>query len=127
MALALGILLVIGYWSFYPYKPLTINTPEASVENKKLKVGEFLHYKIDYCKNYDISARLDRAFIDGVIYSMPSTNANNPIGCAINNIYMEVPNLPTGTYKLKIEYRYEVNPIRTVYYQVYTEDFQIVK
>ena len=99
------------------------------VENKKVKAGENLVYFLPYCKYMNINPTISKFFVDGLIYTAPpSLGLNHPTGCGNDRIEMEVAKgLPAGTIKVKIVFRYQVNPIRSIDVTADTEQFTIVK
>lgn len=125
--IAFLILFIVGFWLLYPYKTISFNTNESKVLTPEVKKGGLLNHTIDFCKYTNLSADLTRSFIDGVIYTTPTIKTSNPKGCRTNNLYIEIPNLPPGQYKLKIEMSYKVNPVRTIKSEIYTESFMIVE
>jgi hypothetical protein len=99
------------------------------IENKIIKSGENLEYKVCYCKYTELRPTITRTFVDGIIFAMPSNlGINNPIGCGTNLIEIQIPiSLPAGKYRLETAYRYQVNPIRTIDVFTTTEQFEVIK
>lgn len=124
-------LIMIGtvvYWYTAPYKPLILNTMPLPVYNKTVKTGGVLVYKLDYCKSNNFPVKINRKFMDGIIYSVPEIQAQNEPGCRIMNIGVEIPhNLPIGKYILNINYTYQVNPLRIVTVETHTEEFEVIE
>ena len=118
-------LMIWLYWSLYPYKTLVINKPIKTTE-LVYKPEDVLTYTLDYCKYTNKEASISRSFIDGVILTMPLIKANNQKGCRVSNISLIVPNLPSGKYKLRNDYFYQVNPIRTEVVQEFSNFFEVV-
>jgi hypothetical protein len=125
---AIGLIIVGGFWSLYPYNLIDFDTNVFPVTNKTVKQGGVLSYQVDYCKHTKLGAEVSRSFIDGIIYSTPITNVNNNIGCHSNIVFVEVPeNLPVGDYTLRIVFKYHINPIRTIELIKDTEQFSVVR
>ena len=124
---AFVVMFVIGFWLMYPYNPLVIKSNYLPTDKVSYRAGESLSYTLDYCKNVDKTVLVSRAFIDGVVYSLPDITANNTVGCNKVRIWMIVPNLPDGTYKIKISYTYQLNPLREITITTYTNEFQVIK
>ena len=113
---------------FYPYH-INIFTSPYPIENKVVRSGEYLKYKVSYCKFFKNIPTVSKYFVDGIIYSIPQElSLDNPIGCHTNNIQLYVPRgLPPGNYLVKTVYAYQVNPIRNIKVVTETERFDIVK
>jgi len=122
IALALAIILLITFWSVYPYETIVVNG--TNVINRVVKQDETLQYTLDYCKYTERDVLISRRFVDGIIFSVPDVTASNPEGCRKSLIGIEIPTtLPPGTYYLDIIYAYKVNPIRTMATHSRTELF----
>jgi hypothetical protein len=124
LGIAFVFLLTCIFWLVWPYKPAVIN--RAIVLDSQVQAGGFLEYQIDYCKYMDLTAEANRAFINGVIFTVPAVITNNPTGCHVNTHQISVPSeLPSGTYSLKTVWTYQVNPIRKVTVTYTTAPFKI--
>ena len=122
------LVLVFLFWLLYPYKTITFNTPEHSVETKIVKSGGYLVYDVSYCKYTNVVPTITRYFVDGITYLV----SNNEVaikkekGCGVNKVQVYVPKgLPKGDYKFQVIFHYKVNPIRTIDVVSYTESFTI--
>ena len=94
---ALGMLLLVLYWSLYPYNPLTINKSPLAVSKSVVKAGDGLVYTLDYCKNDDLPVTITNEFVDGIVFTTQDLSASNKKGCNIINVLIEVPkSLPSG-------------------------------
>lgn len=126
LLIAVGLVVLLSFWSSYPYKTLQINKEPLQVITKEVKNEETLIYVLDYCKYMEGKVSINRKFIDGVVYSMPIVEANNATGCKVMTVGIEIPkNLPKGTYFLEISYTYKVNPIRDITATTKTESFLV--
>jgi len=94
----LGMLLIF-YWYVFPYKTFVFNG-DLETTKKVYKQGDILVYKFNHCQLIDKEVQVDKKFIDGVIYSIPTSYANHHTGCKVLVITMKVPHIPTGTYRL---------------------------
>lgn len=125
---ALGLMSVLLFWYFYPYKIAEFRNLPFPVlnENAEVKRGERLRYLIEYCKYTDISPMLTKYFIDGVIYETPKVPSVVPEGCGqiVSDVYVSKA-IPAGQYSLKIIAEYKVNPIRTIQFINYTQPFTV--
>lgn len=120
------LVLLVAYWLLHPFKTITINTNILPTDKMEYTAGETLIYTLDYCKYIKNPVSISRAFIDGVVYSMPDITASNPCGCNVMKISVQVPNLPSGVYKMKVSYTYHINPLRDITTTVYTNAFKIL-
>ena len=119
---------LIIFWLSYPYKPVEFKDGPFKVKTLEVKVGGHVEYEVNVCKNVDYGGKISRTFIDGVIYTTPDIETNMEKGCSDRIISVYIPRaLPEGTYTIKTNYHYQVNPIRTVDVVTYTEQFKIVK
>lgn len=124
IAAAITLVGLITLWSVYPYKPLKIKS--ISVMTREVSRGEVFIYELDYCKTGNHQVQISRRFVDGVVYSVPEIYTINPKGCKVSNIGLLIPeSLPSGEYRLEINYSYKVNPIRTVTVSAITGVFLI--
>jgi hypothetical protein len=122
-------MVVLGYWLFAPYKPIVFNNLPMKVANKVVKVGTPLIYTSDFCKYDTLIPLASKSFVDDIIYNTPAeVVVAKPKGCNVLTFQTLVPEtLPPDDYVLKITYKYQVNPIRTVDVLVETEQFQVIK
>ena len=125
---ALGLLLLAGYWLFYPYKTTEFKSSVLRVESQTVKAGEDLVYYVDYCKYTDVLPEISKTFVDGIIYVAPPSISSTKKGCGTNKIQVAVPkNLPAGVYHLNLTYRYKMNPVREIDINIETEKFTVIK
>ena len=124
--LLLGILL---YWSVVPFRPI-LEIPNNKMyvvnPNNEVKAGEnlLLHYK--YCKRGDGVGLITRYLQDNQIITLPDLNSKQPGGCGEATIPVMIPtNTPTDTYTFHAQVTYKVSPIKTVSYDLWTDEFTI--
>ena len=128
IVVAFGLVILITFWLIYPYKILTFTEGNGTFIETTIKRGEFLQMRQHSCKTMDITSTINRQFVDGIIYQVPTINANRPIGCTQNIEYIFVSEaLPYGEYYINTVITFHPNPLRTVSYTVKTEKFTIVK
>lgn len=121
-----GLLILIGYWLNYPYKPIEFKS--MKILTPIVKQGGILKYDVDYCKYMALSAEVTRTFNNGIIYATPTTISNNPTGCHVVTIFVIIPpELPATKYTITMRYEYQVNPLRKVEYKVTSDVFQIIQ
>jgi len=122
----LGLLM---YWSILPFKPiLEIPNNKMFVINKgnTVNAGEnlLLHYK--YCKRGDGLGLITRYLQDNQVITLPDVNSKQPGGCGEATIPVMIPsNTPTDTYTFHATVTYKVSPIKTVSYDLWTDEFTI--
>lgn len=127
---AMALILLTGFWMLYPYNIIQFDETSFDVQNTnhQVKQGEELIYNTSYCKNMAIGTVVTRSFVDGLVYTLPDVDSNRETGCHNVNTYVMVPKaLPAGKYKLKILYRFKINPIRTIDMIRFTEPFEVIK
>ena len=128
MGFSLLIFGLVLFWLFYPYKILVFNTPVFSVVTKTVKQGGTLKYISNYCKYVDMTARVNRVFVNDILYSTPEMTSSRETGCHIITIAVSIPReLPVGTYHLENLYEYQVNPIRKIIIEEHTENFTVTE
>lgn len=126
-AIIVFIWFIFMFWWIYPYKTSTQIQP-YKVLNKEVKQGELLYYEMEYCKYTDTVPTVQRQFIDGIIYSIPTDSAQLKEGCGklVNSI--KIPNsLPVGAYYIHATVVYKMNPIRTITNEYVTEKFTVIR
>ena len=116
------------YWSFYPYNPLVVEEP-IEIVTHEVNAGEYVTYRITYCKNMDLPVTISRRFVDGLVFTIPQfTTYLNDTGCRTQDIFIEIPEkLPAGEYNLNTDFIYQVNPIRKIKVNAESEKFTVIK
>lgn len=128
--LAMGLMLLFGYWLLYPYNPVEFKSKIYLVlnENKTVEQGGVLKYEVDYCKNSNISPFVNKRYVDGLIYDTPQSRGVVYPGCRKQVVDNIVPdNLAPGEYFMQVIIDYPVNPIRTITYNNATEKFTVTE
>jgi len=119
---------LITFWLVFPYKVLVLNSTPFPVSEKRVRPGETLAYTVDYCKYMNIEVFISRTFNDQINFGVPGIINNREKGCHKVNFEIQIPKtLPSSTYTLDLVYRYKVNPLRTIEYNVKTEPFEVIK
>jgi len=125
---AIGITILVSFWYFYPYNIITFNTKKFSVQNKNVKQNEYLIYKSEYCKHMPLISQTSRSFVNGIIYTTPSTMTDRETGCHTVNVQVHVPpELPPGKYYLSVLYQYKVNPVRIITIKRISDQFTVLE
>ena len=109
-----------------PTPVLTIRIPPL-VTTLHVHSGDLLQYDLDYCKHTDVDAEVHYSWSDGVSYPMPGmTMRGLQLGCHIAREAIEVPNIPSGVYKLEIVRVYNPTPLRRVEVKSVSNQFEVI-
>ena len=120
--------IVIGIWSFYPDKILTVNDPNnVQVDKEVYQTGERITYTVDYCKSRRLPSILSASLVDGVRINYDAANSNFDAGCHVTDVSdLTIPSfVATGVYHLEITAEYQINPIRKSFVTFRTVDFRV--
>lgn len=121
----------VSYLLFWPVKILVYANHPFTVlnDNKTVKAGDILIYEVDYCKYKNVSAMIDKQFINDVILETPDLEGNLTVGCfQKTSMTTLVPIIaPPGKYHLNIIATYRVNSLRTEVITHETEEFTVIK
>ena len=125
--MATSLWLLITFWLWFPYEPITINS--ITIKNiGEIYAGEDMYYDSDYTKvkTYPV-VKVTRQLIDGsVIVLAPSQGSLLPIGDRIVRVKVQIPGYVTeGKYILHLQAEYRVNPLRTVSVSATSDEFLI--
>ena len=127
-----SIVLLAVYWLTVPYSLFTYTTSPMKVLTPSVKIGGDMIYVADYCKyTTKIPTSIKRQLVGGYAYDLPvSTSSNFPQGCG--KIEVAIPlylpsSIKPGKYRIKVTGEYQANPLRTWNYEVYTEEFNLIK
>jgi hypothetical protein len=127
IATALTIMLLIIFWSFYPYKIVEFKDDVFPVITKEVKPGGQLLYRSRACKTMDFDSTVTRAFQDEIVFPLAEQTSHRLVGCSDQTIAINVPlTLVPDTYVLKTNFTYKPNPIRTITITKYTESFVVI-
>lgn len=120
---------LLGYWLLYPYKVIEYKNLPHKVDKSVYKPGEQIILNVDFCRYLPIVPTINRSFTDGIIYNLHgSVSPTNEVGCFERKVIINVPStLPSGEYHITSNYRFKVNPIRTIEITTVTENFKVIK
>lgn len=123
---ALALMFLCIYWMVYPYKTTEFTSP-YKVKEKTVPRGGYVFYDVPYCKYTELIPDISKSFIDGVLYTIPpAVGAKIPLGCHTMTVQTYVPKaLVPGNYIIQINYKYKVNPLRTIQVATQTEEFAV--
>ena len=128
IVIAIGLVALFGYWFIAPYNILEFKEGNGVFVTSQVRGGEYLSMNQSLCKYSDVPAILNRQFVDGIIYQVPTTISNRQVGCSETVEYVYVPKaLPPGKFHIITTISFKVNPIRTKVYTVTTGEFEVIK
>jgi len=117
---------LLFYWYLYPYEPMEMKQPMI-VLNKTVLVGKTLVYEAEYNKYTDITPKISRVLVDGVVHALPAIETINSAGYHKQLIYsLVIPNIPSGSYYLKCRACYQMNPVREICVDYQSEEFEVI-
>lgn len=127
------IIVVCLFWVFYPYQVSEVKVPiEIENENNQIRVGERIEMRLQISKPNNIKPE-GTVFIscdDGNLVTMASLTSNLPVGeySLINDKYVLPPKVAVGS-KCVFNFRnsYQVNPIRDIVKEWYSESFEVIR
>lgn len=125
--MALGALILVSFWTFYPYHVIKFNTPYYQTNSNVYTQGGTGYYTINYCKYSSPPTMKAKYFVDTITYQVTNTPSVLPTGCHITDIQLDIPtNLPPDTYRVRVTTTYQVNPIRTITVTHETNKFKVI-
>ncbi len=124
------VLVLVAYWSFYPYKPFTAQVQPFQImdEDGILKAGDNIIYQSSTCRDYEGEVRVNRVLVNDILVEYtPYTYYENGIGCMdFDDHSVVIPtSVPNGKYHLEITLTVRVNPIRVISTTFMTEEFEV--
>lgn len=134
LALTTCSLVYVMYLLLWPVKTIVIKnfsyTQPIHIETPVVHPGDIVKYDFDYCKFINVIPRSKSQLIDGQIIPLTPVMANSsglPMGCHDTFGSVVIPStINPGRYYLNKELDYQVNSLRTITVNYYTEYFQVV-
>ena len=125
---AISLMSLFIFWMVYPYKATEFTNVPYPVQNKEVESGGYVFYNVHYCKYSDTIPQVSKSFIDGVLYTIPpAVGAVVEKGCHEFLVQTYVPKaLVPGTYIIQINYKFRMNPLKTIEVTTETEPFTVV-
>lgn len=122
--------IMMGIAAWLAYVPVTVikaQTQPYKVLTPVVSTGKTLVYQVDACKYREAVGVIVRSFVDqaGTAYPLPSVQGTVRKGCMKTNVSIILPQLHKGVWHLTLDVGYKVNPLRTEYYHLTTDDFTI--
>lgn len=124
LTIAMLFMLGIGYL-------LWIDGGKESTYNTPMKISKItddnIYVIIDYCKYHSYPTEVHASYVDGFIYNLKiEKSIGLPVGCHKVERMFEIPKgLPNGKYHLEVTINYNVNILKKVTNNWYSEDFEI--
>ena len=129
MALNIVVLLVLGYFWFWPAPlPIIYNEP-FPLDKTEVKRGEEISYLIHLDKRANYSAKLNRNIIckDGNLVTLAPQDSHIPNGESWVWVTVTVPmKTSPSTCYLEMNNSYFINPLRTETMTMRTQDFKVI-
>lgn len=118
---------LLAYWMFWPITILEVQETHILNPDKIVKRGDYLRYSIKYKKHFDIVGDVTRTLVnDRTVALVYSDSSKKKLSICEQEIDVLIPpNMWPGKYKLKVDVRYDVNPLRTIRVQYQTDWFEI--
>jgi hypothetical protein len=124
---------VVIFWTLYPYKTADIDVPiQILNENKQVKIGQPILMKLKVTKYTDITPKgsVYLRCSDNTIIELQASTVNRPPGeyQAIVDKY-KVPDKVSAGVKCSFNFRnaYQVNPMREIVKDWYSEEFEVIR
>lgn len=119
---------VVIYWLFWPYQVIEYKDKVLPLKNHQVASGELLEISHNFCKYISVPLKLTTEIQDGVIFALGITESNTAKGCYNRVAKIVVPTVMGVGEKARVHYTlfYQVNPLRTITYDLYSEEFEII-
>lgn len=129
LGLAFFLLILIGFWEFYPYKTFEYIGEKSLIlnPNKTVQAGGVLRVQTDLDHYTDgLIAIVSPQLIDGSIINYPSFTYITRKGHQTFERSFEIPKyLPSGIYHIEVQTSIKVNPIKSINIVRLSENFII--
>jgi hypothetical protein len=117
-----------SYWSFVQPSDILSDIGQHPVVNhgvsNKVEAGKGMIVTRAFCINqHNVPGVVTRSFNNHIVYQLPNVStkrlSREPLGCSEKDYLVDIPAaLPTDDYEYRVEITYQVNPIKTVNYQL---------
>ena len=118
--------LIIAALIIYPYKVIEIKSLEVLTPN--VKAGELFRWRVDFCKYMNLKAKTVRKVLDqkNVVWLTIEQETQFAPGCSNTVVDIKIPeDVPPGTYRIKSETLYQINPFRVETLNLDIPEFQV--
>lgn len=113
----------------YYNPPLTFDSSLVTPDKTEYKPGDMIYVNWRYCKHRPLTAKMNVTLSDDIIITLPEFTRNAPLGCFEKSVLVvKIPDVVhTGIFTIEGVITYEVNPMKTVVYNLKSTQFKIVK
>ena len=131
MFINIMLLVAASYLMFWPVKLAVIYNEPFPVESYEVARGETLYFTIEFSKSRSYRVISHRSIIceDGNLITLSNSYAdtNAPVGRHTVTIGILIPEKSSlGKCYIQLENTYEINPLRTEYRTMRTQNFVII-
>jgi hypothetical protein len=130
MSVNLLLFVAVAYLLYWPAPlPIVYNEP-FPLDKTEVKRGEEISYFVHLDKRTQYAATLNRNIIcdDGNLVTLASQESNAPVGEQQIWVSITVPmKTSLGTCHLEMNNAYHINPLRTEYVSLETQDFTVIE
>jgi hypothetical protein len=124
---------VCAFWLLWPYDPITIRSIVLTNENKTIRQGECLRYRVTGFKHTDKPGRLMRYWVNGHKFPLEDDTdggslVQGPKGPIDVEIILKTPEItPVGTGRMQWSVAYQMNPLRNFHVPpAYSDEGRVV-
>jgi len=128
LGLFIGLYFLVSFWLWWPYNVMAVSEPIRIINPGKIAVpGEELIYELCYTKTTSMSATVSKNLINDYIITLAPVKGNLPAGQNLKKkISVLVPGYAcAGKYRLRWVAHYQVNPLRIIQVEAWSEEFYI--
>jgi len=125
-----GLLLSFMIFSMvYPFKTVDYLVQPFPIlnENKTVRVGEDVMFKVDYCRYTNKPTKVIRSLVNDIIYTLSTSEMSNPVGCNNSVGIVNIPDVVPGIYHIESKATWVINAFRTITKVVETEEFEVIR
>lgn len=113
----------------YYNPPLTFNTSTVVPDKTEYRAGDTIYVDWKYCKHRPLTARMNVTLSNDIIITLPEFTRNAPLGCFEKSVLViKIPEaVHAGMFTIEGVIKYQVNPMKTVVYNLKSTQFKIIK
>jgi hypothetical protein len=128
LTMAFIVILYFSYLLLWPSNPLVQYPDHGAILKSEYCMGDSVGFKVHLKKNTDLSVEVHPAFVDGIIYQLPSFNGDYKHGELNfwNNSIVVPEALPEGKYYLTTTAVVHINYLRDVVYFNKSKQFSVI-
>ena len=128
LMLLVGLYLLMTYWLFWPYSVMEIEEPIQIMNPDKIAyAGKNLEYELKYTKKVSLQAVVNKNLVNDYIITLSPALGNLPTGKDMKKkVVVSIPGYACpGKYRLRWVATYQVNPLRQIQVEAWSEEFLI--